>query len=243
MDNTISDYSEDSENQSREQFSKQKTSTNQEISHEIHEKKLWSMKNFLASVAAFLVLVIIFVIITLTLNLDLLFLIIIACFFIVVYSIALFFLLEPRVVKEINQTTLKTIQNPNPIVVEKPVQVVHEVEKRIYVTPEPSSQDSSNQELKQQQLRDYLSQINSKPKIIYKESKPRIIYKQAKKVKLNIPKYDYLGSTETKTYHKISCRMSKLIKKKYKVMNNKESFFKNRRYKPCEICILKTKKV
>lgn len=58
---------------------------------------------------------------------------------------------------------------------------------------------------------------------------------------LDIPKYNYVASTETKTYHKRDCRFGKLIKKKFKVTNNSQAFFKANGYKPCKICIKKKK--
>lgn len=66
------------------------------------------------------------------------------------------------------------------------------------------------------------------------------VYIEKARKKLNIPKYNFVGSDETKTYHKRSCRLGKLIKRKNKVSNNSEDFFKKRKYKPCKIC-LKTK--
>lgn len=65
----------------------------------------------------------------------------------------------------------------------------------------------------------------------------RNVYIEKKRKKLNIPKFDYLGSTQTKTYHKRSCRLGKLIKKKYKESSNTKSFFKKRGYKACKVCI------
>lgn len=185
----------------------------EDVDREVIEKRAWPFKNFLASVFIFIVIVVIFFIITISLNLDLLFLTMVACFFIVIYSIVLFFLLEPRIVREVNTTAVRTVEKPiyHQVVVEKPVQVVHEVEKRIYVTPEPEE--------------------------------PKTIFIKEKSKKLNIPKYEYIGSSQTKTYHKRSCRLSKLIKQKYKVSNNSASYFTRNNYKPCEVCILKTKKV
>ena len=171
---------------------------------EVTEKRVWNLRNLLASVVVFIIIVIVFIGVTVTLNLDLLFLTMVACFFIVIYSIVLFFLLEPKIVREVNQTSIRTVQRPvvRSIVVEKPVQIMHETEKRIYIT-------------------------NPIPE----------------KKKLNIPRYDYVGSTQTKTYHKRSCRLGKLIKNKYKMSNNDPNFFLKNQYKPCEVCILKIKKV
>lgn len=60
---------------------------------------------------------------------------------------------------------------------------------------------------------------------------------KTEKKKLNIPPYNFLGSSETKRFHKRNCRFSKLIKKKYKVHNNSKAYFKNKRYKACKVCI------
>ncbi len=58
--------------------------------------------------------------------------------------------------------------------------------------------------------------------------------------KLNIPKYDFVGSTQTKTYHTRNCRLGKLIKRKYKLSSNSENDFKKKKFSPCKVCI-KTK--
>jgi len=55
------------------------------------------------------------------------------------------------------------------------------------------------------------------------------------------PKLKYIGSIETKKYHKSNCRFSKLIKPQYKLESNEESFFKKKKFKPCKTCIKKKK--
>src|SRR3989339_2259133 len=109
-----------------------------EVNQNITEIRVWSLKNFLTSVFAFLIIIVIFLMITIVLNLNLLFLTMVACFFIVVYSIMLFFLLEPRVVREVKTTAGTTVEKPviKEVFVDKPVQVVHEVEKKIYIMNE-----------------------------------------------------------------------------------------------------------
>ncbi|MEM3405778.1 MAG: hypothetical protein QW117_02270 [Candidatus Pacearchaeota archaeon] len=57
--------------------------------------------------------------------------------------------------------------------------------------------------------------------------------------KLNIPKFDYVGSTQTKIFHKRNCKLGKLIKNKYKEHSNTESFFKKRGYRKCKMCMKK----
>jgi len=67
--------------------------------------------------------------------------------------------------------------------------------------------------------------------------KPVVEYKEKPKRKLNIPKYNFLGSNDTLTYHKHGCRFSKLIKAKHKLSNNDETFFKKAGFKKCKICL------
>jgi hypothetical protein len=71
----------------------------------------------------------------------------------------------------------------------------------------------------------------------------KTIYVTNPKKSLNIPKYDYIASSETRTYHKKSCRLGKLIKKKYKLLSNDPNFFLNKGFKPCKVCIRHLKKV
>lgn len=63
--------------------------------------------------------------------------------------------------------------------------------------------------------------------------------KMEDKIDFNIPKYEYIGSILSKTYHKRTCRLGKLIKKKYKLSDNNVAFFKSKRFKPCKVCIKK----
>jgi uncharacterized protein YoxC len=61
--------------------------------------------------------------------------------------------------------------------------------------------------------------------------------------KLNIPQFKFIGSSVTKRFHTHACRLGKLVKRKYKIHNNSKAFFIKRRFKPCKVCILKTKKI
>jgi len=94
--------------------------------------------------------------------------------------------------------------------VEKPVEVIRTVEKPVEV-------------------------IRTVEKPVEKEVIKRV-YVEAPRKKLNIPKYEYVGSSETKTFHKRNCRLGKLIKRKYKVSNNSASYFKAKGFKPCKVC-------
>lgn len=170
----------------------------------ITEKKIWNLNNFFIALGIGLVIIISFFVILAFFDLNFLNGIILLTFFIIAYAIILFFLLEPEIIREISQTTLKTIKE-EPIIkeifVKKSVQIPYETENRIYIT-NPKSEK-----------------------------------------KLNIPKYDYIGSIQAGTYHKKICRLSKLIKKKYKVLNNDPNYFIKNNYKPCKICIKHLRKI
>ena len=60
-----------------------------------------------------------------------------------------------------------------------------------------------------------------------------------KQFKKTIKKYKFYGSVQSGTYHTAYCRLSRLIKRKYKVGNDTQDYFKKNQYKPCKICILK----
>lgn len=58
---------------------------------------------------------------------------------------------------------------------------------------------------------------------------------------LNLPKYNFVASSQARTFHKRSCRLGKMIKKKYKIQSNSKAFFKRKRFKACKSCINKSK--
>lgn len=69
------------------------------------------------------------------------------------------------------------------------------------------------------------------------------VYIEKKRKKLDIPRYDFLASSQAKTYHTRNCRLGKLIKKKYKLSSNDKRDFIRRKFKPCKVCIKKQKKI
>lgn len=73
-------------------------------------------------------------------------------------------------------------------------------------------------------------------KPVYRDVKSYVYVTNPRK-KLDIHKYEYVGSTETGTYHKRTCRFSKLIKKKYKVANDSASYFAKKGFKQCKSCL------
>jgi hypothetical protein len=64
-----------------------------------------------------------------------------------------------------------------------------------------------------------------------------------KKGRVAVVKANYVGSTQTRTYHTNRCRLGKLIKSKYRLSDNDTGFFKKRKFKACKICIRKLRKV
>jgi hypothetical protein len=86
-------------------------------------------------------------------------------------------------------------------------------------------------------LKEYFHTIDNP--IIHVVEKPvyRQVYIEKERKRLNIPHYDFVGSTETRTFHKRNCRLGKLIKKKYKLQNNSMEFFKKKGFKGCKMCI------
>ncbi len=95
----------------------------------------------------------------------------------------------------------------------------------------------------------FIEKIVEKPVIqrviVHDTPKTRIITRTVtqKSKKLNIPQFKFIGSSVSKRFHTHACRLGKLIKRKFKVHHNSKSFFIKRRFKPCKVCILKTKKI
>lgn len=132
------------------------------------------------------------------------------------YISAISFLLEAKKVKQVFNTHTITQEKEVIKEIEKPIYIEKEVEKPVYIDRPVD--------------REVIREV------------PKHIYVQSPRTHLNIPKYEFLGSTETKTYHQRNCRLSKLIKKKYKLSNNFESFFQKKKFSPCKMCIKKVRK-
>ncbi|MBU3912573.1 MAG: hypothetical protein KKE50_00625 [Nanoarchaeota archaeon] len=69
------------------------------------------------------------------------------------------------------------------------------------------------------------------------------VYIEKPRKKLNIPKFNFIASSEARVYHTRFCRLGKLVKKKYKIHNNSKSFFEKKRFKACKVCIQHKKKI
>ena len=133
------------------------------------------------------------------------------CFLITGYSLFAFFLIDP-------------ILQVNPIrYVEKPViqEVVRYIEKPVQIPMENRTIEVVEKPVFQEVIR-YVD---------------RPVYLTESKTKLHIKKYNFMGSTQTRTYHKRNCKFGKMLKKKYKLQNDHKSFFKRKHYKACKTCM------
>jgi hypothetical protein len=182
----------------------------------VKDKRIREEGNGLIAIIVGILLLIISLIIVFGLNLSttqiIVFILIILAFYIIVLS----FLFEPRLMREIINTITRTVEKP----VYKEIRVPINQGKRIPVI----------YEVEKPIIRDVIRTVD-RPVLIKEERK-----------KLNIPKYDFLGSSETRTFHRRSCRFSKLIKRKYKISNNDPQFFIKKRFAPCKVCIKRLKK-
>lgn len=55
-------------------------------------------------------------------------------------------------------------------------------------------------------------------------------------IKKKRPLKEYLGSTESNTYHKKECRFSGMIKPEYLLGSDNNEFFKKKKFKACKNC-------
>jgi hypothetical protein len=142
---------------------------------------------------------------------------ILAFILIVIFGVVIYFLLEPRKEREIRQkiieTELKTIDRPVDREVIRTIEVEKPVVREIPVIKEVP--------------------VYKKQKTVYIASP----IKSSTKRKNPQIKYNFVGSSQTKTYHKYSCRLSKSIKRKYKTYGQSKVFFKKLGYKPCKVCM------
>lgn len=142
-----------------------------------------------------------------------------------IFGVIIYFLIEPQKEKEIRQkiieTEIRTVEKP---IIKEVIKTI-EVEKPII------------QEI--QTPRETQTIVREVP--VYKDLKSVYAdysYTPIKTTKKKTYKtYGFIGSTETKTYHKSNCRFSKLIKPKYKLRGTTESFFKRKKYTPCKVCL------
>ena len=131
--------------------------------------------------------------------------------------------------------TVRIIRVEKPVYIEKPVikEIIRTIEKPVEVIKEVPIQIP---------IENRTIEVVEKP-VIQRVEVPIIKWVEKKvymeRKKLNIPKFNYIASSETKTFHKRNCRFGKLIKRKYKVHNNKSSWFQKNHFKACKVCLKK----
>jgi len=130
----------------------------------------------------------------------------------IAFSVIVFILIRPSIIKNIRQEEFENFTQPIIQPIEKPLPIIKEIIREI---EKP------------------IIEIREVP--VIREVTKHVFIETPRK-KLNIPKYKFRGSTEAMTYHKTSCRFSKLIKGKYKVSRNDTKDFKKHGFKPCKIC-------
>lgn len=184
----------------------------------IHEKRYIQNKNFIFALIIGLLVIAVEFFFVYFFELNLRDSLIIAFILVVFYGVFLLFLIEPRVVREIHNLEIKTIEREKPVIKE----VVRDVP--VMVNSQPIVKEV----------------VKTIEKPVYVE-KP--VYYEVPRQKLDIPKYDFVGSSETRTFHTRNCRLGKLIKKKYKVSGNNKNEFTRKGFSPCKVCILREKKV
>jgi len=191
----------------------------------VKQRRLWNMNYVLASLIVGFILIIVQVLGMILFSLGATGSWILAFILLLTYACVLYFLLEPALLKEVTQpilkteTTIKHVEVPKPVEVAKPVEIIKTIEKPIEV-------------------------IKTVEKPVYIERKVYVDRPVTiKSKKLNIPKYKFVGSTLTKTYHLKTCRLAKSIKAKYRLNTNSTAIFRNKKYQPCKVCVLKVKKV
>jgi Ca2+/Na+ antiporter len=184
---------------------------------QVREYRVWNENNvFIALLIGFMI-ILAEMMVFLLVNFTTLQMSLIALIGLLIYALFLFFLLEPSRVREIRQTEIRTFEKP--IIKE----VIKEVEKPVEVIVE-----------KPVMREVYLE------KPVYRD-RVRTVYVEKSKKKLNIPKYKFVGSTQTRTYHLKTCRLGRLIKNKYKLSDNSPDFFKKKKFKTCKICMKRKK--
>lgn len=206
----------------------------------IREKRLWNLNNvFLAFFVTVGFIALAFILIVFF-DLELTTYLIIMIILIVIYSTILFFMLEPKIVREVESTVLQTIEKPvikevpieKKIFIDRPVEkeVIKEVVKEVPVEVEKTV--FVDRPVEKEVIKEV--EVPVEKKVYVKVDKPR--------KKLSIPRYDFVASTQTRAYHKRTCRLAKLIKKKYKLSSNNKNDFVKKKFHACKVCIKKERK-
>jgi|GEM_PF-1169086 len=221
----------------------------------ITEKRIWNLNHLFLGLFIAIAFVAIALFLIINYELDLTNSLIVILAIVVVYSGILFFLIEPKILRQVDNTVIQRVERP--VIIEKPVvkevPVIKEipVEKKVFV-------DRPVEVIKEVQVpfeKEVIKEVEvpvertvfvDRPveKVVQVPSEPTVIIApEEPKKKLVIPKYDFVASEETRVYHTRNCRLGKLIKRKYRLVSNDEKDFIKEKFKPCKVCIKKKKRV
>lgn len=139
-------------------------------------------------------------------NFDIVENLVMTCILIVIFGILASYIMGNQMVREVEKEFIREIEKPYPVI------------KEYFQT-----------------IDNPIIKVVEKPYPVIREIERKIFVREPRH-HLNIPKYKFVGSDETKVYHLRSCRISKSIKKSHLVSNNSRGYFKNHKYKACQLC-------
>lgn len=132
------------------------------------------------------------------------------CVLVAVFAVIATYVMETRKIEEIEKRFIKEIEKEVEVPIIKVRDFVHTIDNPII-------------------------KVVEKTVPIFRDVE-RKVYVQKPRKKLDIPKYEYVGSNETMIYHFRKCRISKSIKRSNLVSNNSREYFLKHKYKACKLC-------
>jgi len=225
----------------------------EQLEPKITETKLWNLNNLFLAFLIGVGFAILTVVLITTLDLNVIDSLILVLVLVVVYASILFFLLESKVLREVEQTTIKIVDRPyiKEVPVEKKVFVDRPVEKKVFIEkPVEKKVFVDRPVIKEVQVEKkvFVDRPVEKEVPVHKEvivEKPVVskVYVPLGRHRdtVSAPRYNFVASTETMVYHKRNCRLGKLIKGKYKLTSDFEGSFRRRKFRPCKVCMKKKK--
>ena len=184
----------------------------------ISERRMWNMHYVVLAFIIGLFIVLLDVFFIIYFSLEALESVTVSSILVAIYSIFLFFLIEPYVLRQVQERAvmMRVIQGPEVVrTVEKPV--IRVVEKPVF--------------------KEVVRTVD-RPVVRTVE---RPIYIEKKRKMPDVRHYKYVGSTLTKKYHSIRSRLSRLIKNENKVYANSSEEFERKGFKPARDVIKKFK--
>jgi hypothetical protein len=193
----------------------------------VTERIVWNKRYLLIAVILAALVVCLALFISLALQFDIVQNLVMSWVFTTFYAVAAFFLLDAKVLREVRSFEQVPVVERVEVPVQVPIfkEVIKEVEKPVIQTVE---------------IPKFEYRYVDRP-VIRKVTKT--VYVEKARKKLNIPKFNFVGSSEEKRFHTRFCRLGKLIKKSHKVHSNTKAFFKRKHFKACKVCILKVKRL